>query len=122
MRRAAWLLVAPAVALVVVLFVMPYANLLVMSFFTPATPAPFGPGAGRVQAHVQRVRRAGRHGAHLSALHGPVDRRRAREHRARSAAGGAQPRRLGDEGVLAHRRAALAARRLRRLPPGLRAH
>ena len=42
-RGAAWLLIAPAVALVVVLFVLPYANLLVMSFFTPATATPYEP-------------------------------------------------------------------------------
>ena len=45
MRRArvAWLMIAPAVALVVVLFIVPYANLLVMSFFTPATATPYEP-------------------------------------------------------------------------------
>lgn len=42
-RRTAWLLVAPAVAVVVVLFVLPYLNLLVMSFFTPATATPYAP-------------------------------------------------------------------------------
>jgi putative spermidine/putrescine transport system permease protein len=42
-RAAPWLLVAPAVALVVVLFVLPYANLLMMSFFTPATATPYEP-------------------------------------------------------------------------------
>lgn len=42
-RAAPWLLVVPAVALVVVLFVLPYANLLVMSFYTPATATPYEP-------------------------------------------------------------------------------
>jgi putative spermidine/putrescine transport system permease protein len=42
-RGTAWLLVAPAVALVVVLFVLPYLNLVVMSFFTPAKTVPYEP-------------------------------------------------------------------------------
>jgi len=42
-RRRPWPLVAPAVALVVVFFVLPYANLVVMSFFTPARTRPYDP-------------------------------------------------------------------------------
>jgi len=38
-----WLLIAPALALVVVFFLLPYANLLVMSFFVPAKAHPYEP-------------------------------------------------------------------------------
>lgn len=38
-----WLLIAPALALVVVFFLLPYANLLVMSFFVPAQAHPYEP-------------------------------------------------------------------------------
>ena len=40
-RRHGWLLIAPALALVVVFFVLPYANLLMMSFFVPAQAHPY---------------------------------------------------------------------------------
>src|SRR2546422_843 len=40
-RRRPWFLVAPALALVVVFFVLPYANLLVMSFFMPGKAEPY---------------------------------------------------------------------------------
>ena len=44
-RRAprGWLLIAPALALVVVFFLLPYANLLLMSFFVPAKATPYEP-------------------------------------------------------------------------------
>jgi putative spermidine/putrescine transport system permease protein len=42
-RRRAGLLLAPALALLVVFFLIPYANLLAMSFFTPATARPYDP-------------------------------------------------------------------------------
>ena len=44
-RRAhrGWLLIAPALALVVVFFLLPYANLLLMSFFVPAKAQPYEP-------------------------------------------------------------------------------
>jgi putative spermidine/putrescine transport system permease protein len=42
-RRPPWILLAPALALVVVFFVLPYANLLVMSFFAPAKTRPYDP-------------------------------------------------------------------------------
>ena len=42
-RRPPWLLLAPALAVVVVFFVLPYANLLVMSFFAPAKARPYDP-------------------------------------------------------------------------------
>jgi putative spermidine/putrescine transport system permease protein len=38
-----WLLIAPALALVVVFFLLPYANLLLMSFFVPAKAHPYEP-------------------------------------------------------------------------------
>src|SRR5262245_60576325 len=38
-----WLLIAPALALVVVFFLLPYANLLLMSFFVPAQAHPYEP-------------------------------------------------------------------------------
>jgi putative spermidine/putrescine transport system permease protein len=38
-----WLLIAPALALVTVFFLLPYANLLVMSFFVPAKAHPYEP-------------------------------------------------------------------------------
>jgi putative spermidine/putrescine transport system permease protein len=41
--RRHWLLVAPALAVVVVFFVLPYANLLLMSFFAPAKARPYDP-------------------------------------------------------------------------------
>ena len=39
----AWLLIAPALALVAVFFVLPYANMLLMSFFAPAKAVPYEP-------------------------------------------------------------------------------
>jgi putative spermidine/putrescine transport system permease protein len=42
-RRAAWWLVVPALAVVIVFFVLPYANLLLMSFFAPAKARPYDP-------------------------------------------------------------------------------
>src|SRR5262245_11182203 len=38
-----WLLIAPALGLVVVFFLLPYANLLLMSFFVPAKAHPYEP-------------------------------------------------------------------------------
>lgn len=38
-----WLLITPALALVTVFFLLPYANLLVMSFFVPAKAHPYEP-------------------------------------------------------------------------------
>lgn len=38
-----WLLITPALALVIVFFLLPYANLLVMSFFVPAKAHPYEP-------------------------------------------------------------------------------
>src|SRR5262245_64492924 len=38
-----WLLIAPALALVVVFFLLPYLNLLLMSFFVPAKAHPYEP-------------------------------------------------------------------------------
>jgi putative spermidine/putrescine transport system permease protein len=38
-----WLLIAPALALVTVFFLLPYANLLLMSFFVPAKAHPYEP-------------------------------------------------------------------------------
>ena len=38
-----WLLIAPALALVVAFFLLPYANLLLMSFFVPAKARPYEP-------------------------------------------------------------------------------
>ncbi len=43
LRRPAWWLAAPALAVVLVFFVLPYTNLLVMSFFAPATARPYDP-------------------------------------------------------------------------------
>jgi len=40
---AAWLLIAPALALVGVFFVLPYANMLLMSFLQPARSGPYEP-------------------------------------------------------------------------------
>lgn len=43
-RRAwGWLLIAPALALVAVFFLLPYANMLLMSFFVPARSGPYEP-------------------------------------------------------------------------------
>ena len=42
-RRATWWLIVPAVAVVGVFFVLPYANLLLMSFFAPAKARPYDP-------------------------------------------------------------------------------
>ena len=45
-RRGGWhprWLVVPALAVVIVFFVLPYANLLLMSFFTPARSRPYDP-------------------------------------------------------------------------------
>jgi putative spermidine/putrescine transport system permease protein len=41
--RRHWLLVVPALAVVAVFFVLPYANLLLMSFFAPAKARPYDP-------------------------------------------------------------------------------
>ena len=41
MNRARWMLIAPALAVVIVFFVLPYANLLLMSFFTTAKAKPY---------------------------------------------------------------------------------
>ena len=38
-----WLLIAPALALVAVFFLLPYANMLLMSFFVPAKAHPYEP-------------------------------------------------------------------------------
>src|SRR5206468_817819 len=73
------------------------------------------------QAHVQRVRGAGRHGAHLPAIHGALPLRSAAEHPARPRAGRPEPWRLVHHGLLAHRVSALAPRDLRGLPARLRA-
>src|SRR5437879_921705 len=40
-RRRPWFLIVPALALVVVFFLLPYANLLVMSFFMPGKTEPY---------------------------------------------------------------------------------
>lgn len=42
-RGAAWWLAVPALAVVIVFFVLPYANLLLMSFFAPAKARPYDP-------------------------------------------------------------------------------
>src|SRR5262249_26002050 len=80
-----------------------------------------GPRPPGSQAHVQRVRGAGRHRAHLPAIHGALPLRSAAEHPARPRAGCSESRRLVHQGLLAHRVSALASRDLRRLPTGLRA-
>ena len=41
--RPTWPLVAPALAIVIVFFVLPYANMLLMSFFSPAKAKPYEP-------------------------------------------------------------------------------
>src|SRR5262249_28217460 len=79
-------------------------------------PRPPGP-----QAHVQRVRRAGRHGAYLPAIHGALHLRSTAERPARPRAGRPEPGRFIHQGVLARRVPALAPRGLRRLPARLRA-
>ncbi len=38
-----WLLIAPALALIAVFFLLPYANMLLMSFFVPAKSGPYEP-------------------------------------------------------------------------------
>ena len=43
LHRGYWWLVMPALAVVVVFFVLPYANLLLMSFFAPAKARPYDP-------------------------------------------------------------------------------
>ena len=40
-QRGRWILIAPALAVVIVFFVLPYGNLLLMSFFTPAKAKPY---------------------------------------------------------------------------------
>src|SRR5262249_40092115 len=40
-RQRTWLLLAPALALLVVFFLLPYANLVAMSFFTPSKTRPY---------------------------------------------------------------------------------
>jgi putative spermidine/putrescine transport system permease protein len=40
-QRRRWILIAPALAVVIVFFVLPYANLLLMSFFTTAKAKPY---------------------------------------------------------------------------------
>jgi putative spermidine/putrescine transport system permease protein len=40
-QRGRWILIAPALAVVIVFFVLPYANLLLMSFFTTAKAKPY---------------------------------------------------------------------------------
>lgn len=42
-RASGWLLIAPALALVVAFFLLPYANMLLMSFFAPGKARPYEP-------------------------------------------------------------------------------
>lgn len=42
-HRPTWPLIVPALAIVIVFFVLPYANLLLMSFFSPAKAKPYEP-------------------------------------------------------------------------------
>src|SRR5262249_585519 len=72
------------------------------------------------QAHVQRVRRARRHRAHLPALHGALALRDAGDHPARSRPRRPQPGRIRGTRVLARGVSPVPAGSLRRLSPRLR--